>query len=337
MSHAISQHPNAPLTPEGRRRMVSCVLDRGWTVEATAERFQVDAKTVRKWRDRFLAEGEAGLRDRSSRPHRSPNRTPRQLRRWVIRLREKRRWGADRIGFEVGLAASTVQNILNQAGVGRLDRGDRATDTRSANRYQWDSPGDLIHVDIKKLGRIPDGGGWRTLGHDQGRKNSSRHRRYDETGNRNRTIGYAYIHSAVDDRSRLVYSEILGDEKAVTAAGFWARAAAWFLARGITPKRVLTDNGACYRSGLWHRACAATNTTVKKTRPRRPQTNGKVERFHGILLEEWAYIRHWNSETERHHAYTGFIHFYNHHRPHGSLGWATPANILKDNLPAEHS
>ena len=325
MSHARSQHPNAPLTPEGRRRMVECVLDRGWSVETTAERFQVDAKTVRKWRDRFVAEGDEGLLDRSSRPHSSPNRTPRQLRRRVVRLRCKRRWGADRIGYEVGLAASTVQNILNQAGVGRLDRGDRATDTRPVRRYQWDEPGDLIHVDIKKLAAIPPEGGWRTRG-----------RGYENEGSKTRTVGYRFIHSAVDDHSRLVYSEVLGDEKAATAAGFWMRATAWFLARGVTPKRVLTDNGSCYRSGLWHRACAATHTTVKKTRPRRPQTNGKVERFHRILLEEWAYIRHWNSETERHQAYTGFIHFYNHHRPHGSLGWATPASILKDNLPAEH-
>ena len=337
MSHARRQHPNAPLTPEGRRRMVDCVIERGWTVETTGERFQVDAKTVRKWRDRFLTEGEAGLNDRSSRPHRSPNRTPRQLRRRVIRLRRERRWGADHIGFEIGLAASTVQNILNQAGIGRLDRGDRATASKPVLRYQWDEPGDLIHVDIKKLGRIPDGGGRRTLGQDQGRKNSNRHRRYDETGNKRRTLGYAYIHSAVDDRSRLVYSEILTDEKAATAAGFWTRAAAWFRARDITPKRVLTDNGSCYRSGLWHRACTATGTTVKKTRPRRPQTNGKVERFHGILLEEWAYIRHWNSEAERHHAYPRFIHLNDHHRPHGSLGWATPTSILKDNLPAEHT
>ena len=337
MSQAISQHPNAPLTPEGRRRMVSCVLDRGWTVEATAGRFQVDAKTVRKWRKRFIAEGEYGLLDRSSRPHRSPNRTPRQLRRRVVGLRSERRWGADHIGFEVGLAASTVQNILNQAGVGRLDRGDRATASRPVNRYQWDEPGDLIHVDVKKLARIPNGGGWRTLGQDQGRKNNDCHRHYDGTGNKKRSVGYAHIHTVVDDRSRLVYSEILDNEQAATAAGFWNRAAAWFIARGVTPKRVLTDNGSCYRSGLWHRACAATGTTVKKTRSRRPQTNGKVERFHRMLLEESAYIRHWSSETERHHAYTGFIHFYNHHRSHGSLGWATPASIIQDNLPAEHT
>ncbi|MGA7226997.1 MAG: IS481 family transposase [Acidimicrobiia bacterium] len=326
MSHAISQHPNAPLTPEGRRRMVSCVLDRGWSVEATSERFQVDAKTVRKWRDRFIAEGEDGLLDRSSRPHRSPYRTSRQLRRQVVRLRRKRRWGADRIGFEVGLAASTVQNILNQAGVGRLDRGDRATASRPVHRYEWDKPGDLIHVDIKKLAAIPSGGGWRTRG-----------RGYENEHSKSRHVGYRYIHSALDDHSRLVYSEILDNEQAVTAAGFWARAAAWFSSVGINPQRVITDNGSCYRSGLWYRACTATGTTVKKTRPRRPQTNGKVERFHRILLEEWAYIQHWNTEDERHQAYTGFIHFYNHHRPHGSLGWATPTHIIRDNLPAEHS
>lgn len=157
----LRQHPNAPLTPEGRRRMVRCVIDRGWTIEATADRFQVDAKTVRKWRDRYLAEGEAGLVDRSSRPHRSPNRTPRQMRRKVCRIRKKRRWGADHIAHEVGLAASTVQNILNQAGLGRLDHGDRATDTATVRRYQRDLPGELIHVDIKKIAGTPtvaDGG-----------------------------------------------------------------------------------------------------------------------------------------------------------------------------------
>ncbi len=306
--------------------MVACVIESGWTVEATAERFQVDAKTVRKWRDRFLAEGETGLLDRSSRPHCSPNRTCRQLRRRVIRLREKRRWGADRIGFEVGLAASTVQNILNHEGLGRLDRGDRASNRQPVQRYQRDNPGDLIHVDIKKLAAIPPGGGWRTRG-----------RGFEGEQVKGRNVGYRYIHTAVDDRSRIIYSEILNNEQAVTAAGFWTRAAAWFISIGINPQRVITDNGSCYRSGLWHRACQNTGTTVKKTRPYRPQTNGKVERFHRILLEEWAYIRPWTSESQRHNAYTGFIHFYNHHRPHGSLGWATPTSIIKDNLPAEHT
>ena len=326
MSYARSQHPNAPLTPAGRRRMVACVLERGWTIEATAERFQVDAKTVRKWRDRFRTEGEAGLWDRSSRPRRSPNRTSRRLRRRVLHLRGKRRWGADHIGHEVGLAASTVQSILNQAGVGRLDRGDRATNTTPVHRYERENPGELIHVDIKKLAGIPDGGGWRSRG-----------RGYVGEHPKGRGAGYRYIHTAIDDRTRIVYSEILTDEQAITAAGFWKRAAGWYQAIGITPQRVLTDNGSCYRSGLWHRVCAATGTTVKKTRPRRPQTNGKVERFHRILLEEWAYIRPWTSESQRHPTYDGFIHFYNHHRAHGALGWATPTSIIRDNLPEEHT
>jgi transposase len=186
--------------------MVACVVERGWTIEATAERFQVDAKTVRKWRDRFLAEGESGLFDRSSRPRRSPNRTPRSCRRQVIKLRRRRRWGADRIAHEVGLAASTVQHILREAGLGRLDRGDRATGREPVCRYQRDRPGELIHVDVKKLAAIPAGGGWRL----HGRGNNGAH---GHSG-----AGYRYIHTALDDRTRLVYSEIHNDERAVTAA-----------------------------------------------------------------------------------------------------------------------
>ena len=245
MAYGRTQHPNAPLTPVGRRRMVACVVDQGWTIVTTAERFQVDAKTVRKWRDRFLSEGDAGLVDRSSKPHRSPNRTSRQRR--VIHLRLKRRWGADHIVFRVGLAPSTVQNILNARGVGRLDRGDRATRREPVRRYQRDTPGELIHVDIKKLGGIPDGGGWKTRG-----------RGYSGDGSRSRQVGYRYIHTAIDDRTRIAYSEILTNEQAVTAAGFWKRAAVWYVSIGIKPERVITDNGACYRSGLWHRACADT-------------------------------------------------------------------------------
>lgn len=329
MSHPRSQHPNAPLTPEGRQRMVDRVLVDGWTIEAAAERFQVDPKTVRKWRDRYLAEGPAGLQDRSSRPRRSPNLTPRRVRREVVRLRRKRRWGAQRIAHEVGLAASTVQRILNQAGVGRLDRGDRATDVEPVRRYQREWPGELAHVDVKKLAGIPPGGGWKI----HGRAKADHHRQT--------RAGYRYLHTCLDDRTRLVYSEILDDEQGGTAAGFWRRAHAWFAARGVRFERCLTDNGACYRSRLWAQALADTGTVHKRTRPYRPQTNGKVERFHRILLEEWAYIRDWTSEAERHHAYDGFIHFYNHHRPHGALGWATPhhtlTRLLGDNVPAWHS
>ncbi len=304
--------------------MVDCVLQRRWTIEMTVERFQVDAKTVRKWSDRFIAEGAGGLLDRSSRPHRSPNRTTTERRDEVSRLRRQHRWGADHIADQTGLAASTVQNILNANGCGRLDRGDRAVEP--VVRYQRDRPGELIHVDIKKIGGIPDGGGWRINGRGPG-----------PTGG-HAGVGYRYIHSALDDRTRLVYSEIHLDETADTACAFWARAAAWFAARGITCERVITDNGSCYKK-RWAHACAATQTTVKKTRPYRPQTNGKIERFHRILLEEWAYIRPWNSDAERHTAYDGSIHFYNHHRAHGALGWSTPAatlSHLKGNVPGEH-
>jgi len=309
--------------------MVDKVKIERWSIEAAAERFQVDAKTVRKWVDRFETEGPAGLEDRSSRPKRSPNRTPRHRRRQCVRLRKQRRWGADHIGHELGLASSTVQNILNEAGLGRLDVGDRAT-LEPVRRYQRDRPGELIHVDIKKIAAIPDGGGWKA--HGRGNDGHGGH-----SG-----AGYRYIHSAIDDRTRIVYSEILSDEKAVTAVGFWQRAHAWFTNIGITIERVLTDNGACYRSRAWRDYNHSAGIGVRKTRPYRPQTNGKIERFHRILLNEWAYIQDWHTERQRQTAYVGFIHFYNHHRSHGALNWATPANTLnhlhdRDNVPVMHS
>lgn len=329
MSHATRQHPNARLTPRHRRTMVDCLLDRGWTIEQTAQRFQIDAKTVRKWRDRFVAEGPAGLLDRSCRPHRSPNRTSDNDRARIVELRRRHRWGADHIAHEVGLAASTVQSVLRSEGLARLDRGDRATDQERPRRYQRDRPGELVHVDVKKLSGIPDGGGWRIHGRGQAPtvKRSS--------------VGYRFIHTAVDDRTRVAYSEILDDEQGATAAAFWQRAHTWFASRGIHVERALTDNGACYKSRVWRQALDDTGVTHKRTRPYRPQTNGKVERFHRILLEEWAYIRDWHNDTQRRDAYDGFMHFYNHHRSHGSLGWSSPIDTLarcsEDNLPAEHS
>ena len=246
-----------------------------------------------------------------------------------MELRRRRRWGADHIAAEVGLAASTVQSILVAAGAGRLDRGDRAERREPPRRYVRDNPGELVHLDVKKLAAIPDGGGWRT----HGRGNTPRPRPPK--------VGWRYIHTAIDDRTRLAYSEIRSDEKGATAAGFWKRASAWFARHGITCERALTDNGSCYRSKAFKAALAATGTTHKTTRPRRPQTNGKVERFHRILIEEWAYIRDWYTDTQRHNAYTGFIHYYNHHRSHGALNWHTPAATLnqlsRDNLPAEHN
>jgi transposase InsO family protein len=330
VAQAKTQHPNAVLTPAGRRRMVRCVLERGWTVESTAERFQIDAKTVRKWRNRYLAEGAPGLEDRSCRPHHSPKATSATKRAEVLELRRQRRFGAAHIAHDVGLATSTVQAILTTAGIGRLARGDRAT--APAVRYERDRPGELVHVDVKKLAKIPDGGGWRVNGMPGRLENGK--------GGRPR-LGYRYLHSAIDDRTRLVYSEIHDDEQASTAAGFWLRAVAFYVAQGITVERVITDNGSCYRSFAWRDACVTTGVVAKRTRPYRPQTNGKIERFHRILLEEWADVRPWRSEPERTAAYRGFCHFYNHHRSHGSLGWSTPgailARLIGDNLPGMHT
>src|SRR5262245_39044968 len=226
--------------------MVSCVLDRGWSVEATAERFQVDAKTVRKWRKRFLDEGERGLLDRSPRPLRSPKRTSPARREEVIRLRTQHRWGADHIAHETGLASSTVGSILCRAGLGRLDQGDRATSREPVCRYERDRPGELVHVDVKKLSGIPDGGGWPI----QGRGHAPHKKRA--------TIGYRFLHTALDDRTRLAYSEVLDDEQGPTAAVFWRRAHAWFAAHGISIEQAITDNGACYRSFAWRDALAST-------------------------------------------------------------------------------
>jgi transposase len=206
--HARRQHPNAPLTPKGRRTMVDCVIVHGWSVAATAERFQVDPKTVRKWCSRFGADGPAGLFDRSSRPHHSPTATAKARRDEVVRLRRQHRWGAGHIGHELSMATSTVQAILRREGLGRLARGDRATAKEPIKRYQRDRPGELVHVDVKKLSGIPDGGGWKT----HGRGNAPTRKRA--------SIGYRFIHTAIDDRTRAAYSEILPNEQGATAAAF---------------------------------------------------------------------------------------------------------------------
>jgi len=324
MPHVRTQHPNASLTPRGRRKMVRLVIDHGWTIEAAADKFQVDAKTVRKWRDRFLTEGETGLFDRSSRPTSSPNATSVECRRRIVELRRQRRWGAAHIGHEVGRSGSTVQKILIAEGLGRLDSGDRAT-AEPIRRHQRDRPGELVHVDVKKLAGIPDGGGWRI------------HGRRQAPPSKRSTIGYRFLHSALDDRTRIVHSQIHTNEQADTAAAFRQRANAYFNTLGVTVERVLTGNGSCHRSRLWRYNLDGLGITPKFTRPYRPQTNGKVERFHRILLEEWAYIRDWNTDHERSDHYEHFVHFYNHHRAHGALCWSTPIATLKDNVPGHHS
>jgi transposase InsO family protein len=315
-------HANAPLTERGRLRLARCVVDDNWPLRRAAERFQVSPTTAKRWADRYRADGPAGMSDRSSRPHHSPNRTPRPLERRVLHLRRGKRLGPVRIGWRLGLPASTCHKILRRAGAARLADLDRGT-REPVRRYEHDRPGDLIHVDVKKLGNIPDGGGHRTQGRATGRLNKQRST--PARKNNHPVIGYAYLHTALDDHSRLAYTEILANETKETAAGFWRRAHAWFATHGITITRVLTDNGSCYISRLWRQTCADLGVTAKRTRPYRPQTNGKVERFHRTLADEWAYNKAYTSENARRKALPRFLHTYNHHRHHSAIG-GPPAN-----------
>jgi transposase InsO family protein len=330
-------HRNAPLSETGRLRLARCVVDDGWPLRRAAERFQVSATTAKRWADRYRSDGPAGMVDRSSRPHRSPARTAVRTEHRIVKVRALRRWGPARIAFLLGLNPATVHRVLTRYHLTRLAHLDRATG-RPVRRYEHEQPGDLIHVDIKKLGNIPDGGGHRVHGRALGKHNSSAHR--DPTRPRKvhgrANLGYHYLHNAVDDHSRLAYTEILPDETRESAAAFWTRAHAFFAAQGITVKRVLTDNGSCYRSHLWRDTLANAGITHKRTRPRRPQTNGKVERFNRTMLEEWAYATVYRSETERRQALPGWLHSYNHHRGHTALNGLPPASRVP-NLSGQYT
>ncbi len=313
-------HANATLTPTGRLRLAKLVVERGWTYERAAERFSVSASTARRWAGRYRDEGEAGMVDRSSRPQRCPRQLSRRCERRIIGLRVTRRWGPARIAYHLGLNPSTVHKVLQRYRCPRLKWTDPATGTRietsraDKHSYEHAAPGDLVHIDVKKLGRIPDGGGWRFRGHQVGRQNKQR-----------TPAGYAFLHHAVDDHSRLVYSEIHADEKKETAVAFWQRAREWFARHEITIRAVLTDNGNAYRSRLWAKALGK-EVKHRRTRPYRPQTNGKVERFNRTLLEEWAYAHEYRSEAERAAAYPDWLHHYNHHRGHTALKGHSPAD-----------
>lgn len=310
-------HPNAVLSPRGRLQLAQCVVDQCWSLRRAAERFQVSVPTAARWARRYREYGPEAMSDRSSRPHSSPRRTATRTERRIIAVRVNRRWGPARIGYLLGIHPSTVHRVLSRYRLAKLAWLDRGTG-RVIRRYEHEKPGDLVHVDIKKLGRIPDGGGHRALGRATGRRNKAR-------TPLNRRPGYHYLHNAVDDHSRLAYTEILTDETKETAAAFWQRANAWFQAQGITVQRVLTDNGNCYRSRSFAQALGP-DIKHKRTRPYRPQTNGKVERFNRTMLEEWAYIRPYRSEAERVAAFPDWLHAYNHHRAHTALKGQTPAS-----------
>jgi transposase InsO family protein len=316
-------HPRAKLTVQGRRLLVERVLELGWTVPMAAEAQGCSSATGYKWIRRFAAEGDQGLHDRSSRPHRSPARLSACREAAIVARRQATLEGPHRIGWVLGEAPSTVHRVLRRLGVPRLRDLDRPT--RVVVRYERERPGELLHIDVKKQGRIPAGGGWRV--HGRANVPSSKRHRGD---------GYDFVHAAVDDRSRLAYAEILPDERKETASAFVTRAIGFYAARGVQIERVLTDNGACYRSGEFNRVLAEAGISHRRTRPYRPQTNGKVERFNLTLKWEWAYARPYQTNASRTAWLDSWLHHYNYHRPHMAHGGRAPITVL-NNVPRKHS
>jgi transposase InsO family protein len=293
-------------------------------VASVAAEFRVSRTTAYRWWGRFVEHpqvGQAGLVDRSSRPRRCHGQTSRRVEAKIVALRRREKLGPARIAYRLGLNPATVHRVLVRHELNRLDRLHAPTG-RVIRRYEHPAPGDLIHIDVKKLGVIPPGGGWRVHG--------------PSTRVRGRRAGYDYIHSAVDDHSRLAYSEALPDEKGETCAAFLARAATFFADHGVTIKAVMTDNAMNYtRAVAFRRVIDDLGARHVTTRPFRPQTNGKVERFNRTLQEEWAYRRPYRSSAERSRALARWIHLYNHHRAHTALAGLTP--IERTNLSGQNS
>lgn len=328
-------HANAALTPKARLKIGQLIVEQGWPVARAAERFQVSWPTAKRWADRYRELGPAGMQDRSSRPHRQPARTPQPVVRKIVHVRWKRRLGPVGIASIVGVPASTVHAVLTRCGISRLCQVDRATG-EPVRRYEHEHPGDLLHMDVKKLGNIPDGGGWRYVGRQQGRKNRQVTPGTRRSKHHNELLGHAFVHTVIDDHSRVAYAEIHDDETATTAAGVLRRAVLWFAVRGVTVERVLTDNGGCYRAHLFAAQCRDLGITHKRTRPYRPQTNGKVERFHRTMTAGWAFRRLYATESARRNALPAWLHEYNHHRLHTAIGKTTPISRLT-NLPGQYS
>lgn len=308
-------HRNARLTVHGRMLLVQRVLA-GRPVAHVAAEMGISRPTGYKWLHRYLTEGEPGLHDRSSRAHHIPHRTPAHLEAQVVDIRTSRKLGPARIAALLNLPASTVHAVLTRHGLPRLAWLDRPTG-QPIRRYERDHPGELIHVDVKKLGRLRDGGGWRVHGRDSDQSRRAR------TGPR---VGFDYVHAAIDDHTRLAYAEIHTDERGQTCAGFLRRASAYFAEHGIDRiERVMTDNALAYRrSRAWREALAELGASARFTRRYRPQTNGKAERFNRTLLDEWAYQRPFDSNTDRAQALPPWLHTYNHHRSHTALGGLPP-------------
>ena len=320
-------HANARTNLFARKLMVQRAAA-GWPAARIAEQLGVSRATVHKWLRRHAEGGDAALSDRSSRPIRMPARTPARVEQKVLAARRRRRRGAVVLAADLGMSPSTVGRILARHHMPHLAAVDpitgetvRGSSRRSPNRYEHPRPGDLIHVDVKKLGRIPPGGGWRLHGRDAAVSVAHRHK--------TTRIGYDCIHTAIDDRTRLAYSEALPDERDATCAAFLHRALAWFAAHGVTVRRILTDNAMVYRRGTdWAWVCTAWQLKRRFTKPGCPWTNGKAERFNRTLLSEWAYARPWTSNQLRHRGLDRFLHHYNTRRGHSALGGKAPITRL---------
>ena len=320
-------HRNAALSWSGRRVLAVRVLEQGWTLGAAAEAAGVSVRCARKWVGRYRAAGDAGLLDRSSAPRRVANRTPVERVTVVLALRKLRMTAAE-IAETLEMPTSTVSALLRRNGLGRLSR----IGLEQPVRYERSRPGELVHVDVKKLGRIKGGAGkrWR----------EGKHQHYnatytDASGRRRNSVGWEYVHVAIDDYSRLAYAEVLLDEKASTAAGFLERATAHYRRHGIIIERVLTDNGSAYRGVVHAVACHQLGIRHLRTRPYRPQTNGKAERFIRTLLNGWAYGALYRTSQERTRALDGWLWHYNHRRRHSALGHQPPAS--RTNLLGSYS
>jgi transposase InsO family protein len=301
-------HRNAPFTPEGRLRLCQRI-ESGWTVAAAAESMNISRQCAHKWWSRYRTEGLAGLEDRSSRPHSCPHQTPARVERRIVALRQSRKLGPARLAGIVGVPASTVHRVLVRHGLNRLRWMDRPTG-RVIRRIETSRCGELVHIDVKKLARVPDGGGHKMLG----RSTETKQRAHRAKG------GYTHIHTAIDAYSRLAYSEFAGVENAENCVAFLVRAVAWFAAHGIATERILTDNGNGYRSFAWRDQMTELGIKHSRTKPYHPATNGKVERFNRTLADEWAYARLWKSEASRARGLDRFLHRYNHHRHHTAIG-----------------
>jgi transposase InsO family protein len=325
-------HANAALSLKGRRLLCRAVLERERTLTEAAAAAGVSVRCARKWVVRYRAEGEAGLRDRSSAPHRIPHRTvPPRVE--AIRALRQLRFTAAEIAECLGMALSTVSLVLKRSGMGKLGR----LGLEPARRYERAQPGELIHIDVKKLGRIQGGAGHRFMGKPGQRRAAPT--RIDSEGVRRQQVGWEAVHIAIDDCTRLAYAEVLSDEKATTVAGFLRRTLAFYARHGITVQRVLTDNGSGYRSAIHAIACRALGVKHLRTRVYRPQTNGKAERFIRTLLAGWAYGAIYRTSTERTAALDGWLWHYNYRRKHSALGHQPPIARLTErtNLPSPYS